>query len=152
LEPEFTPAYINLSDLYREQGLGAEGIKILSQGITERPDESALHHSLGLALVRQGDTTAALTALQRSVELAPEVARYAYVHGVALNSTGKPEQSISVLEQAHLLHPNDPEILFALATINRDLGRKDIARNWANKLSALNPGNEGVQQLLQSLD
>ena len=85
------------------------------------------------------------------MNLAPEIARYAYVYGVALNSTGQAVAGVSVLEASHSLHPNDREILFALATINRDMGRTTKAMNWAEKLMALNPADPGAQQLLQSL-
>ena len=104
-----------------------------------------------MALVRQGKTATALAALEKAVNLAPDAARYAYVYGVALNSTGQAEAGILALAKAHELHPNDRDILFALATINRDMGRTTKAVNWAKKLVALNPGDPGAQRLLQAL-
>jgi len=93
----------------------------------------------------------ALAALKKAVDLAPETARYAYVYGVALNSTGQANAGITVLEKAHELHPNDRDILLALTTINRDLGKTDAAISWAEKLLAFSPADNGTQQLLQSL-
>jgi tetratricopeptide (TPR) repeat protein len=151
LNPKFAPAYINLSDLYRAQDLDDQAVKILGEGIAARPDEAALHHSLGLAFVRQGDSAGALTALEKAVMLAPGTARYAYVFGVALNSTGQAQAGVAVLEKAHTRHPLDRDILLALATINRDLGRMADAVTWAEKLVELNPSETGAQQLLRSL-
>lgn len=151
LNPRFVPVYINLSDLYRSSGLNEQALKILHEGITQQPQAAVLHHSLGLAQVRQGNKVAALTALGKAVDLTPDAARYSYVYGVALNSAGQVEASISVLGKAHDLHPNNREILFALATINRDMGRTAQAMNWAEKLLALNPADPGTRQLLQSL-
>lgn len=116
-----------------------------------RADAAALHHSLGLALVRQGESLPVLIALQKAVELDPNTARYAYVNGVALNSTGRAEIGISVLTKTHKLHPGNRDILFALSTINRDMGRTEKAVSWARKLLTLNSAVRGAQQLLQSL-
>lgn len=152
LDPEFMPTYINLADLYRSRGQNDQAITILREGIVHQPGAAALHHSLGLALVRQSNTPAALAALEKAVNLAPEAARYAYVYGIALNSTGRAEAGISALEQAHGLHPNNRDILFALATINRDMGQASTSAMWAEKLRVLYPEDPVVQQLLQSLD
>ena len=151
LDPEFVPVYINLSDLSRAQGLNDEALKVLNEGIVVQPNAPALHHSLGLALIRQGNATSALAALKKAVTLDPEAARYAYVYGVALNSTGEAEAAVTALEEAHGRHPNDRDVLFALATINRDLGRIEAATAWADQLLRLNPSDTAAQRLKQSL-
>jgi hypothetical protein len=81
LDPGFAPAYVNLADLYRLQGRDAEGEALLRQA----PDNAAVHHALGLLLVRLGRLDEALPELARAVELAPGEARYAYVYEVALS-------------------------------------------------------------------
>ena len=150
-DPDFVPAYLNLSELYRGQGMARESTSLLRQGLDRQPEASALHHSLGLALVRQGDSDAALEALARAAELSPSVPRYSYVYGIALNSTGKPAEAVSVLETAHASHPNNREILFALATLERDRGNRDKALRWTEELLRLNPADTQAEQLLQQL-
>ena len=47
-----------------------------------------LHHSLGLALVRQKQTQDALAELEQATILDPANARFSFVYAVALHSTG----------------------------------------------------------------
>ncbi|MFT5371838.1 MAG: putative CXXCH cytochrome family protein [Lysobacterales bacterium] len=151
LAPGFVPGYINLAELYRTQGLNERELEVLHSGLSQQPEAAALHHSLGLALIRKGDSAMSLVSLSKAAELAPEAARYAYVYAIALNSAGQAEKAVSTLEQAYGLHPNYPDILFALATINRDSAKLAAAAEWANKLLLLLPEDPGVQQLVQSL-
>ncbi len=95
LDPEFVPAYVNLADLLRAQSLDAEGERVLRDGLKHVPRSAALHHALGLALVRQGRNTQALAELQRAAKLAPSDTRYAYVYAVGLNSAGKTQAAIA---------------------------------------------------------
>jgi Flp pilus assembly protein TadD len=47
------------------------------------PDAAALHHALGLSLVRQQRKDEALRELRRATELDPTNQRFKYVYGVA---------------------------------------------------------------------
>ncbi|WP_191621384.1 tetratricopeptide repeat protein [Marinihelvus fidelis] len=151
LDPAFSPAYANLADLYRSQGMERESRAVLETGLGAAPDDASLHHALGLAMVRAGDTAAALPELERSAELAPDNPRYAYVYGVALNSTGQGAAAIEALETAQAQHPNNRELMWALATFERDSGDVAAARRWATAILALNPADEAANQLLASL-
>jgi predicted Zn-dependent protease len=55
--------------------------------------------------------TAALAELKRASELAPDNARYAYVHAIALNSGGARAEAMRLLEQNQQRHPTDRESL-----------------------------------------
>jgi hypothetical protein len=74
------------------------------------PDMALLLHSRGLLLVRASRHDEALVDLQRAAQLAPDVARFAYVYAVALNSLGDPAAAREVLEEALGRHPDDPDI------------------------------------------
>ena len=75
----------------------------------------------------------------RASEIDPGNARYAYVHGVALNSAGRTDEALAVLEASQARHPADRDTLLALVTINRDAGRFAAALSWADRLVALDP-------------
>jgi Flp pilus assembly protein TadD len=47
--------------------------------------------------------------------------------------------------------PNDRELLYALATMNRDAGRLPAARGYAEKLTALAPDDPGARNLHDQL-
>jgi len=152
LDPRFAQAYVNLADLYRTSGEDDRGKQVLLEAIQASPDLAEAHHALGLLLVRQKQLPAALRALGRAVELRPENPRFAYVYGVGLNAAGRAGEGLAVLEKAHTRHPSDRGILMALATINRDRGRRDAAIAWAKRLLAVAPNDPSVRRLLGELE
>jgi len=119
LNPSFIPGYVNLADLYRELGQEQESEAILRQGLIVIPNQSDLHHALGLALVRQQRTPEALTQLQQAALSSAATPRYALVYAVALNSLGQHEESVKFLEQALLRFGDEPELLNAYAEFSR---------------------------------
>lgn len=139
LNPVYVPAYINLADLYRSRGDEAKTDSVLRKALKTISKSSAVYHALGLSLVRQMRLDEALEALHQAAVLAPENSRYVYIYAVALNSTGDQVQAIAALQEAHLTHPNNVDILSALVTFNRDLDHQDAARHYAEKLRSISP-------------
>jgi len=150
-ESSFLPAYVNLADLYRMQGHDEEGESVLRDALSIAPDNPEVHHALGLALVRRKRPEVALDFLHRAWELRPEEARYVYVYGVGLHSTGQTDRALSVLDSGHDRHPGDRDLLVALVTINRDAGRIDAAIAYAERLVRLAPQDPQAGQLLRKL-
>jgi len=107
LNPAWVPAYVNLSDFYRQTGRDAEGEKILLAGLQQQPKAAALHHSLGLLRIRQKNLPAALTALKNAMELAPDDTHYRYVYALALQSTGQNAEAQKVVESGLRNAPGD---------------------------------------------
>ncbi|GMQ90463.1 MAG: hypothetical protein BMS9Abin10_0845 [Gammaproteobacteria bacterium] len=64
---------------------------------------------------------------------------------------GKAESALAVLEDARQHHPNDRQILLALATINRDRGAREAALRYAKELINLAPEDLGARWLLDRL-
>ncbi len=110
MDPAWIPAYVNYADWLRGANRDADGEKILRAGLTHRPKDAALHHSLGLLLVRRKDMSAALAELGRAAELAPDNPRFSYVYAVALQSTGKHAEALAVTESALRQAPGDREL------------------------------------------
>jgi predicted CXXCH cytochrome family protein len=127
LDPGFVPGYVNLADLYRATRRDAEGERTLRAGLERVPQNAALHHALGLALVRLQRMDEALAELKRAATLDPGDARFAYVYAVALHSTGDAPEAIATLERALADHPDDPDIRQALAAFRAERG--DAARD-----------------------
>jgi predicted CXXCH cytochrome family protein len=137
LEPLFIPAYVNLADLYRARGRDPDGERILREGLKIASKSAVLHHALGLALVRMKRIDDALGELERAATLEPGNARFAYVYAVALHSTGKVDAAIARLEKALADHPNDRDILAALASFHEARGEGAAAKKYADRLRAL---------------
>lgn len=137
INPWFVPGYVNLADLYRQLHRDDQAEQVLRQAIQRVPDTAALHHALGLTLVRRQQMAAALESLGRAAELEPANARYTYVYAVALHSSGEVEQGIEVLEEALPRFPYDRDVLAALVAFHRDRGDAGQARRYADELQRL---------------
>jgi predicted CXXCH cytochrome family protein len=148
LDPGFTPTYVSLAQLYAQQGRDNDGERVLRQALSQMSDDPELHHALGLNLVRQRFAADALVELARAAEIAPGNARFTYVYAVALNSAGRADEAINILEASLARHPADRDTLFALITINRDAGRTAAALSWADRLAA---GDPSAKRLVDEL-
>ena len=92
-----------------------------------------------------------LVSLERASQLAPKISRYSYVYGIALNGQGRSKEAVQVMSRALMGDRNDRDLLFALATINRDLGRLEDARGFAQRLVLAFPEDTAAAQLKRSL-
>ncbi|HEY0681526.1 MAG TPA: tetratricopeptide repeat protein [Steroidobacter sp.] len=139
LDRTFGPAYVNLADLKSRTGENAMAIAILQAGLdaqrTEGPQTAALHHSMGLAMIRERRYDDAIAQLKTAAKQSPTDVRYAYVLGVALYDTGKKEEGISTLERALRSHPTDRDLLAALAAYARDSGDTAAAAEYMKRMS-----------------
>jgi len=151
LDPRHVPAYLNAADASRVQGSDAEARRMLELGLEQAPRNAALHHALGLTLVRLGQPQEALRELERAARLAPAEPRYTYVYAVALNSTGKSSEALLVLERAAARWPDNRDLLLALATMQRDAGRVAAARDTVRRLAAAHPDDREIAALAQQL-
>jgi tetratricopeptide (TPR) repeat protein len=151
LGPWFVPAYVNLADLHRQTQRDDEAERVLRAGLVQVGDSAELSHALGLTLVRQRRNPEAIAELARAAELAPESARYAYVYGIALHSTGEVERARRVLDDAYRRHPGDRLLLTGLVTLSRDAGDLEVALRYAVALVELIPEDPGARQLLAEI-
>ena len=152
LDPSFMAGYLNLADLYRQLERDEEGEAVLREALAGTNDPAPVEHSLGLLLVRQKRLPEAIRALGRAAELRPEMARYAYVYAVALESVGDVESALSVLSDAHTRVPENRDLMIALVTMHRESGSHESAVEYARKLFALTPQDPAARQLLQQLE
>lgn len=151
IDPGFVPAAVNLADLQRAGGAEAPAEATLRAALKAQPADAALHFALGLSLARQQRLAEALVELRQATRAAPDQARYAYVYGVALHSSGAQDAGIDALATAHARFAADIDILLALVTMERDRGRMAAARGYAHELVALAPDDPQAQALLRSL-
>jgi len=150
--PHYVPAYANLADLYRAAGREADAAATLHTGLEKVPPSAALHHALGLSLVRSQQLDRALPELERAAHLDPAAGRYAYVYAVALRSAGHVDRALEVLEAALERGPEDRDLLAAAITFNREAGRLDDALRYARQWARVSPEDSEVQRLLTELE
>ncbi|HLK12133.1 MAG TPA: ammonia-forming cytochrome c nitrite reductase subunit c552 [Candidatus Binatia bacterium] len=107
IAPDCVSAYVNLADVLRQTGRDDKGGRLLRAGLARLPEAAALYHSLGLLQIRQKNLTAALVSLKRAVDLAPDDARFTYVYAVALESAGREEEALAVIDAGLRHAPGD---------------------------------------------
>jgi tetratricopeptide (TPR) repeat protein len=89
--------------------------------VANRPENPRAHNSLGRALVRAGDTSAAIPAFTRAVERLPGYADAHYNLGLALASQHAFDEASRHLAEAVRLNPRDAEARLALERVLRIL-------------------------------
>lgn len=144
LDPTFVQAAVNLADIHRATSAEAEAEKLLRETLARNPDAGVLHHVLGLSLIRQKHTVAALKELAAAAKLAPEDPRFAYVFAVALHDTGNAGDAVATLEAALKRHPYDRAMLAALASYQQEAGNGARVRELAKLLQELEPEDSGL--------
>jgi len=152
LDARYIGGYINLADAYRQQKREGDAEKVLRSGLALLPRAADLHFALGLLLVRKGDKAAALKELAAAAMLAPDNARYSYVHAVGLHSAGRRSEALAMLRAADARHPYDLDILGALISMNREAGNVRDALLYARKIAEVFPDDPGVTRLQSELE
>lgn len=151
-DPRFPTAYLHLADAARARGAEAEASEALEAGLAELPDAADLLHALGLSRVRQQRTAEAEALLRRAAELAPETSRYTYVLAIALHDQGKSGEAREQLALGLSRHPDDADLLRALAMYELQAGNRAAARAAAQRLHALNRDDADARQLLDWIE
>jgi len=134
IAPYFTPAHINLSDLYRQKKNPVESEKVLRNALLQVRDKTPVQHAIGLHLIRQKKTSEAMKFLQHAAESSTTTSRYVYVYAIALHSSGEKIESIEILEKANDKYPGNIDIMQALISINREMGNKHKVKYYEDKL------------------
>ncbi|MCG2638478.1 MULTISPECIES: tetratricopeptide repeat protein [Bradyrhizobium] len=151
LDPSFTAAAVNLSDLYRQLGRESDCEQVLREALATSAQDASLHHALGLALVRKQRNDAALDELRQAASLAPGQAHYAYVYAVGLSANGRRDDALAVLKESLRAHPNSPELLSAALNLSREKGDVVAALAYAERLSKLMPDDSRLADLVKEL-
>ena len=151
LDAAFFPAAVALAEIARASGDERGAETILRKALAKNPEAGALHHALGLSLIRQRRTAEALEELAESAKRAPESARFAYVYGVALHDLGERDKALTTLRDALSRFPNDGDILYALASYEIEANDEISATARLEALTRLEPENEEARALLRSL-
>lgn len=149
--PRFVPIYANQADMERALGRDADGERTLREGLALLPESAALHHSLGLLLIRTQRIDDAMKALETAYRLAPESARFGYVFGVALDSTAQQPRAIEVWRDVLERHPYDPDTLQALSVTLLRTRDVEHALPFAERLSELMPNDDAAKQLVDAI-
>jgi len=152
LGPWFVPTYLNLADLERAEGRDGRAGEWLEKALALAPKNADVHLAKGLLRVREGRLQDAEPELRLASELAPEDAHLTVVYAIALQSGGRANQALALLDAFHRRRPGDREPLLAIVTIAREAGEFGRARQAAYALLSLVPDDPGAEALTRELD
>ena len=124
----------------------------LRHGLVRSPKAAALHHSLGLSLIRQRDRAQATKEFAIAAQLDPANARYAYVYGVALHDTGQPAKAREVLAAAVTRQPFDRDLLLVLAQYASEAGDREAAKRYVARLREVEPDDPRYARLAAQIE
>lgn len=110
-----------------------------------------VHQALGLVLTRRNRPAEALASLARAARLAPDDARAAWLHALALNGQGRRADALREVDRGLTRHAEDRALLLAAATLRRDAGDRAGAARHAQRLEQRDPGDALARQLLAEL-
>jgi predicted Zn-dependent protease len=137
LDSGFVPAWVNLADYLRTTGDEAGAAAALRDGLRHSPDNASLHYALGLALIRQRQMPGALDEFKAAARLAPNDARMGYVYGVALHDTGNPKAGVAQLMAVLKRHPDNVDVLQALAGYAREASDAQAMQLYMTRLQEI---------------
>jgi Flp pilus assembly protein TadD len=119
MNPSLLGTYVNLADLYRQEGRDSAAEAILRDGLKGAPKGAGadLDYALGLTMVREKRYSDAIAPLSKAATLAPDEPRYALAYALVLQQTGRLAQARSVIEGALAKHPDDRDLASAYVSL-----------------------------------
>ena len=110
-----------------------------ARAATEQPDVADNHYGLGLALKEQGDTSGALAAFKRAIELDNTHAEALAMTGLLLQEQKRLAEALAHYDMALQINPNRADIFMNMGMVLRGLRRYPEAINSYLKAIALQP-------------
>jgi tetratricopeptide (TPR) repeat protein len=107
--------YIRLGQIAFEGEKFDQARAHLTKGVAMDTTNVEGYFTLGLLELRQNNPDAAVTALQKATQLAPNFSPASLNLGIALLQAKRPKEGIAVLRQAQSLAPENPQVLISLA-------------------------------------
>jgi predicted Zn-dependent protease len=150
--PAFVPAWVNLADVQRMQGREPEVVRTLEAGREAAPDDPALRHALGLALVRARRLPEAVPHLEAAAGHADADPRFTLAWGLYLVDAGQPQRGIGVLEAALARRPYDTDLMLTLLPLRARAGDRAGTLDLLRRLEALRPWDGEVRAERERLE
>ncbi len=123
LEPKFALGYQAAGEALRRQGQYKQAILAFNKAVQLKPHDLSViqqfYRGRGLALLAQGKLDAAITDLERLIQLGSFDVEVAHGLGKALLQNNKPLAAIEQLETAYDLNPRHPQVLKDLQNAKR---------------------------------
>ena len=138
---------LKLSRLLLEAGFASDAQNVLQSCARTSPDDTELLLLLAETASRSGDyATATVTLRDLADRTLPPTARARL--GALLRDAGHPQEALTVLREAVVSAPEEPELYLELATTQLSLGRHGQAAAVVAKGLMMAPDDHRLRQLL----
>lgn len=129
LAPDQSEPHIHMANAFWSINKWDSARKEFEAGLLHDPNNCMAHWKLGNTILEaNGDVSDALTHLNKSVDLCPELMQARVDRARALIKTGKQEEALPDLLMAEKASPDEPSIHFLLASVYRVQGKAEEAR------------------------
>jgi tetratricopeptide (TPR) repeat protein len=145
--PAFGPGYVGLASAAFAIGDVNTGAMALEHAISIYPDNAVLHAQLGVALAHTGHLERAQQAFLRVLDIAPNNIDAIVSLGHLCRVSKHFVEAVELLDHAHKLDPNNPNVIGAIGVCAYDLGDRAGAEAALAKLRAIAPDHSETQIL-----
>src|SRR6478736_9284930 len=151
-QPENPQAWFDLGFAQSHQGKTTEAIAAYKKATQLDPKWFEAQQTLGLALAKSGDLTAAASALKTAVTLKPTVGGQqalaaAWLSLAQVTEESAPQDSLAAYQKAAELDPTNSEAQLGIARMAERSGNATAAEQQYLKLAAAG-NNDSIEQLI----
>jgi tetratricopeptide (TPR) repeat protein len=141
IRPEWADGYQELGEILLASGdyAGAEAAFNSAIGASKAP-RGAAHYGLARALYGQGKPADAKTALQKAIELVPNLVDAYLLLSDIVYASGDTDGAIAALDQAKSVAPGEVNVFLHSGQTYFKLGRYTTANSFLNQALAMKPG------------
>ena len=149
--PQFAPAWHAASVITMQQGNNAIALTHIQKALTLLPNN--IHWALQKArlLFITGQRAAARELANELAQKTNNSVSFCAELALLLNKLGLHQESLQWYQQALNIEPNNAQLLFNLASLQRFMGKLTESQSSLNKLIALNPQDSEAWLLRSSL-
>ena len=152
LDGQFYPAKVNLAMLYNQQGMNSEAERLLREVVVAYPELYEVKYSLGLLLAELQRFDEAVVYLADAGRGLPKRARIQYNLGLLLQQLGRSSDAEAAFNQALSLEPVNHDYLLALADFYLKQKNLPQARDIAEQMMALSPGDPTGPKIIDLIE
>jgi len=116
-----------------------DAVTVFRQAVRVAPENALAQNNLGAALIRRGETAAALAHLRKALSLRPRYPEAAFNTGVALAELGRREEAVAFYGRALELKPDYAEALNNIGVVLASQGRFPEAAERFRKALSIRP-------------
>ncbi|MEZ5307134.1 MAG: tetratricopeptide repeat protein [Pyrinomonadaceae bacterium] len=149
IKPSNFDARMKLARAYENIGAHPETIETLESALEIDERSSSAHHLMGSTLLKIGRIPEAVEHLRHAVDLAPEDVGIRFEYGRALISYSKYELAVEQFQNLYRSRPNDIAVIGNLGLTLVESARYLEAITILQKADSMDPGNDGITQLLR---